>query len=83
LASSKTKLLAAFGLQPIGSPARFGIMSESSSRQINPPGGNTTLPDTDARQGKTGMGVRYVLAISLGAAVIVLAILYFAFGFTL
>jgi hypothetical protein len=32
-----------------------------------------------ARQGVTGHNVRYVLAISLGAAVVILAILWFAF----
>jgi len=56
-------------------------MSESSNRHINRPGGEVTLPDIEARQAKTGMGVRYVLATSLGAAIVVLAIVYFVFGF--
>jgi hypothetical protein len=32
-----------------------------------------------ARQGVTGHNVRYVLALSLGAAVVILACLWFAF----
>jgi hypothetical protein len=32
---------------------------------------------TEARQGVTGHKVRYVLALSLGAAIVVLALVYF------
>jgi hypothetical protein len=34
---------------------------------------------TAARQGVTGHNVRYVLAVGLGAAVVILACLWFAF----
>lgn len=37
------------------------------------------IPDTNARQAVTHHNVRYVLAISLGVAVIVLFFAYFAF----
>jgi len=69
------------GLKLFERPARFNFMSEFSNRQINQPSGEVTLPDTEARQGKTGLGVRYVLAISLGAVIIIFAVLYLAFGF--
>jgi hypothetical protein len=36
-------------------------------------------PTNAARQGVTGHNVRYVLAVSLGAAVVILAVLWFAF----
>ncbi|HVU20012.1 MAG TPA: hypothetical protein VHE09_04720 [Rhizomicrobium sp.] len=39
----------------------------------------TTLSETDARQGKTGMGVRYVLASSVGILVIAFAVAYLLF----
>ena len=34
---------------------------------------------TEARQGVAGHGVRYVLAISLGAAVVAMVVIYFVF----
>jgi hypothetical protein len=61
--------------------ARFKFMSDFSNKQINQPDGQVAMHDTDARQGQTGMGVRYVLAISLGAAIAVLALAYFLIGF--
>ena len=42
----------------------------------------TVLPKNQARQGVTGHNVRYVLAVSLTAAVIALALVY-AFFFVL
>jgi hypothetical protein len=39
------------------------------------------VSESDARQAKTGVGVRYVLAISVGAAVIALVVVYALFGF--
>lgn len=54
-------------------------MSESWNRQTEYPHGETTLSQTDARQGKTGMGVRYVLAVSLGLLVIAFAAMYLYF----
>jgi len=38
-----------------------------------------TVTTTEARQGVTGHGVRYVLRYGLAGAVIVLAIIYLAF----
>ena len=40
---------------------------------------NTVLPTNKARQAQTGLGVRYVLAISLSAALAALAIVYFIY----
>jgi hypothetical protein len=40
-------------------------------------GRRPTLSSTDARQAVRGHGVRYVLAISLGLAVVALLIVYF------
>jgi hypothetical protein len=42
-------------------------------------GGPVEKSATEARQGVTGHNVRYVLAISLGAAVLVLACLWLVF----
>jgi hypothetical protein len=42
-------------------------------------GGSVEKSATEARQGVTGHNVRYVLAISLGAAVLVLACLWLLF----
>ena len=39
----------------------------------------TKLDRTEARQGETGKGVRYVLAVSLGAALVALALVYAIF----
>jgi hypothetical protein len=70
-----------FRLKLFGSSRRFRFMSEFSNKQFVQPKGGVAVSDTDARQARSGMGVRYVLAISLGAAVIVLAAVYFVFGF--
>jgi hypothetical protein len=43
----------------------------------SPDGSNTQIGTTEARQGTTGTGTRYVLHISVALAVIVLAIVYF------
>jgi hypothetical protein len=45
------------------------------------PGGRAPIekPTDEARQGVTGHNVKYVLAISLGAAVLVLACLWLVF----
>ena len=48
---------------------------------IEPSAGRVLVSESDTRQGKTGMGVRYVLVISLGAAVVLLAAVYAIFGF--
>jgi hypothetical protein len=37
------------------------------------------MTDTEIRQGKTGVGVRYVLAVSLALTLIALLGIYFAF----
>jgi hypothetical protein len=39
------------------------------------------VSEADTRQAKTGLGVRYVLMISLSAAIIALAAIYVLFGF--
>jgi hypothetical protein len=44
------------------------------------PDEKTRVRTTEARQGVTGHNVRYVLAISLGAAALVLVILVIAFA---
>lgn len=42
-------------------------------------GQEVDIPPTNARQAVTQHNVRYVLAISLGVAIVVLVIAYFAF----
>jgi hypothetical protein len=51
-------------------------MSESMNQPAGRPNEASPVLPTEARQGQTGMGVRYVLAISLGAAIIVLGVVY-------
>jgi hypothetical protein len=51
-------------------------MSESLNQPASQPNGTSTMPPTEVRQGQTGMGVRYVLVISLGAAIVILAVVY-------
>ncbi|MBV9570942.1 MAG: hypothetical protein JO056_06865 [Alphaproteobacteria bacterium] len=40
-------------------------------------GSGTELPTTEARQGVTGTGTRYVLHISLALVVVAFAVIYF------
>ncbi|HVV64745.1 MAG TPA: hypothetical protein VHC42_04700 [Rhizomicrobium sp.] len=54
-------------------------MSADSSHDGNSAKDDKGLPATRARQGKTGTGARYVLALSTTAAVLGLAILYLVF----
>ncbi len=51
-------------------------MSVNPSPDIEPPRGGATLSKTQARQGKTGVGVRYVLVLSTAAAVLALVVVY-------
>ncbi|MBV9992302.1 MAG: hypothetical protein JOZ72_13540 [Alphaproteobacteria bacterium] len=50
-------------------------------RNVTTPDGeaHTELSTTEARQAQTGLGARYVLAISLSAALAALAIVYFIY----
>jgi hypothetical protein len=60
---------------------RLSVMSDFQTSQTQQPDGATKVSQTGARQGLTGMGVRYVLATSLVAVVIAFAAAYFFFGF--
>jgi hypothetical protein len=60
---------------------RLLVMSDFRISPIPQSNDETTLSQTSARQGQTGMGVRYVLVISLIAVVIGFAAAYvFFFG---
>lgn len=73
-------------MQPFETAWRFQFMSETSNFQSRP--GPDPADDhqveyvstSDARQGQTGLGVRYVLAISLSAALALMAIIYFVYA---
>jgi hypothetical protein len=67
-------------LQPFESRTRLKDMSETWKKP-NPSDNAVVLPQTEARQGKTGLGVRYVLVISLIAAIVVLGLVYIFVGF--
>ncbi len=60
---------------------RWVCMSETHRPTEYPTGQAPRISETDTRQAKTGLGVRYVLAISLGAAVVALVAIYALFGF--
>jgi len=64
-------------MQPFESASRFELMSDA----FHPaPENRPAVSTTQARQGMSGLGVRYVLAISLSAALAVLAIVYFVYA---
>jgi len=64
-------------MQPFETAPRFTVMD----RNVTTPDGeaHTELSTTEARQAQTGLGARYVLAISLSAALAALAIVYFIY----
>jgi len=51
----------------------------TGGRSASPDGGRITVSTPDARQGITGHNVRYVLAVSLGVAAFILAVVYYFF----
>ena len=57
------------------------IRDVADARRPKDPAGRITpvLDPNEARQGATHHNVRFVLAISLGVAIIAMAIIYFAF----
>ena len=54
-------------------------MSESPNLREDHNPETVAVSGRDARQGKTGMGVRYVLMLSIGAVVVLFALIYFSF----
>jgi hypothetical protein len=76
-----TKPVRPFDTQLIEADIRFVFMGETHRPIEYQSGQAPPISETAIRQAKTGMGVRYVLAISLGAAVIALAASYALFGF--
>jgi hypothetical protein len=69
-------------MQPFETTSRFDFMSNPDRRpEHDPMDRHSTeyVSTTDVRQAQTGLGVRYVLAISLSAALALLAIVYFAY----
>lgn len=68
-------------MKPIWTPARLKNMSESPNLREDHNPDRVAVSGPDARQGKTGMGVRYVLILSVGAIVVLFALIYlFFFG---
>lgn len=67
-------------MQPFESRTRLKDMSETWKKP-NPSDDGVVLPQTEARQGATGLGVRYVLVISLIAAIVILGLVYVFVGF--
>ena len=74
-------------MQPFETARRFQSMSNTGNADIRPEHDPMEqqrsveyVSTTEARQGLSGMGVRYVLAISLSAALAVMAIIYFIYA---
>lgn len=73
-------------MQPFEIAPRFQYMSDTwkpGSRPEHDPTNrheHSELSTTEARQAVSGLGVRYVLAISLSAALAVFAIIYFIYA---
>jgi hypothetical protein len=71
-------------MQPFERAPRFLSMSNTWNSDL-PSGsesqdGEKTRTTTQARQAVSGLGVRYVLAISLSGALALMAVAYFFFG---
>lgn len=69
-------------MQPFGIASRFKFMSDTWNAGPKPPAGEhpqDVVSTTEARQAQSGLGVRYVLAISLSAALAAMAIVYFIY----
>lgn len=73
-------------MQPFETASRFLFMSDAWNPQSQPerdpvdPHQVEYVSTAAARQGQTGLGVRYVLAISLSAALALMAIIYFVYA---
>ena len=73
-------------MQPFETARRFQNMSDTWKPGLRPEieraehQDSQELSATKARQGQSGLGVRYVLAISLSAALALMAILYFVYA---
>jgi len=71
-------------MQPFGSASRFQFMRNAwnTTPESPRPAGEhpaEVVSTTQARQAQSGLGVRYVLAISLSAALAAMAIVYFIY----
>jgi hypothetical protein len=64
-------------MQPFERAPRFLFMSNAWNESRE---GEKTRTTTQARQAVSGLGVRYVLAISLSGALALMALAYFFFG---
>ena len=71
-------------MQPFDRAPRFLSMSNAWNTELpsrpDSPGAGKTRTTTQARQAVSGVGVRYVLAISLSGALALMALAYFFFG---
>ncbi len=65
-------------MQPFETAPRFEVM-DRNALPTNPHDGAAELSTTEARQAQSGLGVRYVLAISMSAALAAMAIVYFIY----
>jgi hypothetical protein len=66
-------------MQPFDTARRFQVMSDAWNPGTGPEAEHKELSTTEARQGVSGLGVRYVLAISLSAVLAAFAIVYYFF----
>lgn len=64
-------------MQPFETAPRFELMDRNITTEDDM--AKTELPTVEARQAQTGLGVRYVLAISLSAALAAMAVVYFLY----
>jgi len=71
-------------MQPFEWAPRFHYMDNAWNTEVSPRGdpaeAEKTRTTTQARQGVSGVGVRYVLAISLSAALALMAVAYFFYA---
>ena len=70
-------------MQPFDGAPRFLCMSNAWNPDLprpDSPQAGKTRTTTQARQAVSGVGVRYVLAISLSGALALMALAYFFFG---